>query len=396
MKFTVNRKEMYNAVRKALKTASPVNDIVITEGVLIEADAKNGIVSAICTDFRTRIMCRVKAQNISEGGSIILKPIVCNMLKLLDGEIVEFYIDTVNKGAVNLKSGATVYTVPFDEATKFPAVPMPYPQNMVCIQGINQLIKRTAFAAEDNQVDNNQKILQFVNLKIGGNTAQATATDGKFMAVSNLQLGSSGDLDMLIHEKAIKSLSEVVSADETIFVGTADNYAVFLKEDMLFHTMMLTEKFVDVGTAISKLSPEYKVCVDSCQFKALVLDALALLRAEDDRCINLSADINLLKACCVNSIGQSNAKLEVLCKTPMLSEGFNYNSNILLECLSHISGPIELYFDKRGFMIIASQHSRYLVCPRSAAQIRVAEEKKPKKETKAKKSSVKKTTAKAA
>ena len=61
-----------------------------------------------------------------------------------------------------------------------------------------------------------------------------------------------------------------------------------------------------------------------------------------------------------------------------------------------MSGPVELYFDKRGYMVIVSQHSRYLVCPRNAAQIRVAEEKKPKKETKAKKSSTKKTTAKAA
>ena len=65
MIFTVNRKEMYNAVRKALKTASPVNDIVVTEGVLIEADADKDIVSVVCTDFRTRIMCRVKAQSVT-------------------------------------------------------------------------------------------------------------------------------------------------------------------------------------------------------------------------------------------------------------------------------------------------------------------------------------------
>ena len=83
MIFTVNRKEMYNAVRKALKTASPVNDIVITEGVLIEADSDKNTVSVICTDLRTRIMCRVKAQSVTESGSMILKPIVCNMLNVL-------------------------------------------------------------------------------------------------------------------------------------------------------------------------------------------------------------------------------------------------------------------------------------------------------------------------
>lgn len=396
MKFTVNRKEMYNAVRKALKTASPVNDIVITEGVLIEADADKNIVSVICTDLRTRIMCRVKAQSVIESGSMIVKPIVCSMLKVLEGETVEFCADNLNLNEVNIKSGNAIYTMPFREATEFPTVPTPYPQDMICVEGINSLIKRTAFAAEDKQVDGNQKILQFVNLKFNGSTAETSATDGSFIAVSNAQSGGGGNLNLFIHEKAIKSLSDIVSAYETLFVGTADNYAVFLKEDMLFHTLMLTEKYVDVGATIAKLNPDYKVCVDAGQMKAFVLNALALLREGDDRCINLSADVNMLKAYCINAAGQSKASLQVLCKTPTPSGGYNYNSNILLECLSHVSGPIELYFDKRGFMLIASQHSRYLVCPRRAAQIRVQEDKKSKKETKAQKPRSKKTTAKAA
>ena len=396
MKFIVNRKDMYNAVRKALKTASPVNDIVITEGVLIEADADKNTVSVICTDLRTRIMCRVKAQSVTESGNMIVKPIVCSMLKLLEGETAEFYTDNLNNNQVNIKSDRAIYTLPFREASEFPTVPTPYPQDMVCIEGINQLIKRTAFAAEDKPVDGNQKILQFVNLRFNGSTAQASATDGSFIAVSNGQSGGGGNLNLLIHEKAIKSLSEIISADETLFVGTADNYAVFLKEDMLFHTLMLTEKYVDVGATIAKLNPEYKVCADAGQMKAFVLNALALLREGDDRCINLSADVNMLKAYCITAVGQSNASLQVLCKTPTPSEGYNYNSNILLECLSHVSGPIELYFDKRGYMVIVSNNSRYVVCPRSAAQIRVQEEKKPKKETTAKKPRAKKTTAKAA
>lgn len=396
MIFTVNRKEMYNAVRKALKTASPVNDIVVTEGVLIEADADKDIVSVVCTDFRTRIMCRVKVQSVTESGSMILKPIVSSMLKLLDGETVEFYTDNLNNNQVNIKSGRAIYTVPFREASEFPTVPTPYPQNMVCIEGINRLIKNTAFAAEDKPVDANKKILQFVNLKLGNSSAEASATDGSFLAISNAPLGSGGNLDLLIHEKAVKSLSEIISADETVFVGTADNYAVFLKEDMLFHTLMLTEKFVDVGAAISKIRPEYKVCADAGMVKALVLDVLALLREGDDRCINLSADVNTLKAYCVTALGRSNAQIDVICNTPTPDGGFNYNSSLVLECLSHVSGPVEMYFDKRGYMVIASNNSRYVVCPRSAAQIRVQEEKKPKKETTAKKPRTKKTTAKAA
>lgn len=396
MKFIVNRKEMYNAVRKALKTASPVNDIVITEGILIEADADKNIVSVICTDFRTRIMCRVKAQSINEGGSMVLKPIVCSMLKLLDGETVEFYTDNINRNSVNIKAGKTIYTVPYLEDSKFPKVPTPYPQDMLCIQGVNNLIKRAAFAAEDKQVDTNRKILQFVNLKLGSGVAQAAATDGSFIAVSNAPLGVGGNLNLLIHEKAIKILSDIISSDETVFVGVADNYAVFLKEDMLFHTMMLLEKFVDVGATISKLSPGYKVCTDAGQMKVFVLNALALLTEGDDRCINLSTDVNMLKAYCVTAAGQSKAHLQVLCNTPTPSGGFNYNSNILLECLSHVNGPIELYFDNRGFLIIVSQNSRYLVCPRGTAQIRIKEEKKPKKETVSKKAKSKKSTAKAA
>ena len=395
MKFTVNRKEMYAAIRKALKTASPINDIVITEGVLIEADAQSGVLSVVCTDLRTRIMCRVKPQSISEGGSIVLKPIVCSMLKLMDGETVAFYTDNIHNSEINIMSGRTLYTVPYMEGSKFPKVPTPYPKDMVCVQGLTNLIRNTAFAAESKQVDSTKKILQFVNLRFNGSVAQATATDGSFIAVSNTPLGSGGNLNLLVHEKAIKSLSEIISADETVFVGTVDNYAVFLKDNMLFHTLMLSESYVDVGATISKLNPDYKITADASQIKAMVLDALSLLMEGDDRCINLCADVNLLRAYCVTANGQSNVQTSVLCNTPTPSEGFNYNSNILLECFSHISGAVELYIDKRGFMVIATAQSRYLVCPRNSAQIRIKEEKKPKKEA-TKKTKTKKATAKAA
>ena len=255
---------------------------------------------------------------------------------------------------------------------------------MLCVSGINTLIKKTAFAAENKPVDSKRKILQFVNVKINDSTTEAAATDGSFIAVSNASLGSGGNLDLVIHEKAIKTLSEVVSADETIFVGTADNYAVFLKEDMLFHTLMPTEKYLDVGATMSKIKPECKLLADTAMLKRLILEVLCLLREGDDRCINLSADINMLKAYCVTALGQSNASLQVVCNTPTPSEGFNYNPNILLECLSRTNGPVEVYFDRRGFMIMVSNQSRYLICPRGSAQIRVKEE-KPKKETVAKK-----------
>lgn len=387
MKFTVKRAEMLKAVKTALKAVGGLEEISVTKDLLIEANSGNGIVSVTGTDLQTRIQCRVKALNIAEDGGVVLKPLLSNMLRLSDGDVVEFSTASLQNNTVNIRCGNICYDVPFIDANEYPKADMPFPQDMICVQGINSLINRTAFAAGTNISEAGHKVLEFVKIKFNGSGATAEATNGIYIAISDAAHCSDGQLELLIHQKAIKMLSEIISADETLYIGTAGHFAVFMRQDMIFHTMLSNEQFVDTGRAINGLSPRYQATCDAKALYNLISNVTTILGDKDDKCVNLAIEEGKVTAYCITAKGCAKDSVEAIGKTPTPADGFNFEPRLILDCLHRMSRPIEIFFNAKGYLLIAGNQSRYLVGPRKPAVITVPEpkEKKPKAEKKSKK-----------
>lgn len=397
MKFTVNRSELLEAVKTALRAVSANKIIPVLSGVLIEADADNGTLSVIGTDIRTQIQCRLKCPHISESGSGVFYPLLAAMLKQLPGDTVEFTAGDGKNRYAEIESGSCHYSVPFLPGNEFPKTHIPFPEDFIAVKGLNSLIRRTVFAADDKATDPNRVSMQFVKLSFASGNTRAEATDGNCVAVSDSPHCGDGNMELLLHKKALQMLSAIVKPDEDLYIGIVGKFAMFLKADLFFATMMHDGSYFEGSRLVERIQPTYKATVDGKQFYELVENAAAVLDVTDDKCITLHIRDGQLAIQCVSATGSGTSQIDATNVVPTPDPGFHYIPKYLLNCLSHAQGPVNLSIDGRGAMLLEANQSRFIVCPRGPVHIRVKESEKPKAtKPKTAKSKKTKTAAKAA
>lgn len=378
MKFTINRLQMYEAAKTVMKIVSKSKEVPEIGGILVEANADSGVLTLTGTDIRTHIQRRLHSEHIEESGSAILTPMLAEMLRLLGGENVDFESDG---RMISLRSGTAKYTIPFLEAKAFPKLRIPFPEDTIQIKGINSLIKRTVFATNGNITDYTKASFSYVKLSFEGGVTRAEATDGSCMAVASSPHCADGRLEMLLHEKALNILSSIVKADEELYVGIVGKHAIFMKEDMFFSTMMYTGRYVEASKLIDKVNPTYGAMVDARRLFEGIDNTATVFDTGDDQCIDLQIDADKLYIQAKTAVSSSTAAVDAVDSVPTPMEGFHYHPRLLTDCLRHMTGPVRLGIDPRGFVLMEANGCLYFVCPRGPVHIREdtpEEKKKPK------------------
>lgn len=285
MKLTANRTTLLHAVKTALKAVGIRKDMPEICGLLLEADADHGIITVTGTDIHTQIQCRLQNEYVSENGAVILRPAIVEILTLLSGETVEIGIDISNR--VEIKSEQARYNIAYLDPKKFPKTQIPFPEDFICIKGINSLIKQTAFAAESRVEDVYKRSLQYVKLSFDNGNTTAEATNGSIAAMSQTPHASDGSLDLILHKEALRILFSVVSPTEELYAGIAGNFAVFMKEDMFFSSQLFKGSYIEGSKLVEYIKPMYRAVTDAKDVYDAISNASTILRAADDQCINL-------------------------------------------------------------------------------------------------------------
>lgn len=390
MNFTADRTALHKAVKTAMKALGNMKAFSEINGILFEANVNSGIISITGTDTHTQIQCRVKANHLIEGGSCILSPIVAEMLRLMPEDSVQI-VDSLSSRMLDIKSGATNYTVPFLESGKYPKMQIPFPDDFICIKGLNSIIRRTIFATDTSKDASLEKrSLQFIKLSFDNGQTCAQATNGNIAAVSQLPFGSDGKLELILHQKALDTLSSVISPEEEVYVGIAGRFAVFMKEDMFFSSQLYQGQYIEGSKFVDYVKPQYRATTDGKELFGLADNVSAIFGPGDDKCINICVTDNSVAMKTKTSVGGSSAQINATNTCPTSAEGFNYNAAQLLKCLRQASGPLTISMDQRGFLLIEANGSKYCMGARNPVRIQMPE----KKEEKAKKT--RKTKSKAA
>ncbi len=373
MKFSATKTDLLAAVKIAFKAAGAGKEVPETGGVLIEANADTGIITVTGTDIRTQIQRRLQAMHIEEGGSIVLKTLFLDMLRLIDSETVELCTDG---RCVNIHGGTTLYTLSFMDPKGFPKIKAPFPSETVHIQGIHSLIKQTVFAAEKQTTDPNRQALQFVKLTFQRNRTLAEATNGTCIAVASDTACADGDIELILHEKALQTLTSTIKANEDMYVGIMGPYALFMTKDTCFHTLLHAGKYTEASRLAAILKPEYEAVVNAEDFYRQVDNISSIFSPGTDHCVNLRIERDGVFVQAVTSIGTSRSCIAASQATATPPEGFHYQVRYLLECLSHTTGSVRLLLDQKGFMMLQCSKSFYLISPRGPARISVQQPKK--------------------
>ncbi len=384
MNFIANRTNLHKAVKNAMRAISNNKSIPELNGLLFEADANSGIISITGTDIQTQIQCRVKADHILEGGSCIINPVVSEMLRLLPEDNVEI-ANSFDCRMLDIKSGKSQYTIPYMSSEKFPKMQIPFPEDFICVKGLNSVIKRTVVATDNSKdVSSERKSLQHIKLSFANGQTKAEATDGNIAAVSEIPFGSDGNLDLILHEKAMGILTSIVQPDEDLYVGTTGKFAMFMKQDMFFSSMLYDGRYIEGSKLVEYVKPQFKATADAKELFNLADNVSTIFSADDDRCINVCIADNKVSMQTKTYTGNSRAEISATDTIPTSAEGFNYNAKWLLNCLKQATGPLTMSMDQRGFLLIEANQSKYCVSPRGPVNVRVPKqkvekEKKPRK-----------------
>ena len=380
MKFTINRLLMYEAARTVMKIVSKNMQIPEISGILVEANEDSGVVTLTGTDIRTHIQRRLHSEHIEEGGSAILTPMLSEMLHLLSEETADFESDG---RMMSLRSGTARYTVPYLEAKAFPKLKIPFPEDTIQIKGINSLIKRTVFAANGNITDYAKASFSYVKLNFDGGVTRAEATDGSCIAVAYSPHCADGHLEIILHEKALCILSSIVKADEELYAGIVGKYAVFMKENMFFSTLLFTGQYIEASKLIDKIEPAYGATVDARRLFEEIDNIITVFDTGDDKCIDLRIEDGKLHLDTKTAVSSSTVAIDAIDSVPTPQEGFHYYPRLLTDCLRNMNGPVMIRIDARGFILMEANGCRYFVCPRGPIRIR-KDKSEEKKKTKAK------------
>ena len=391
MRISANRKNLLQAVRTALKAVG--NEEVMEElgGLLIEAEKSTGIISITGSSIHTQIQCRLRNEHVLEGGSVVMSPVVADMLKLLGRETVE--IGSVYN-RMEIKSGTAKYNIATLEAEKYPKMQIPFPEDFITVKGINSIIKRTAFATDSRNKDASKRSLEFVKLSFKEGSTIAEATNGSIAAISQTPHASDGNLDIVLHESALNILANTVSPNDELYVGVTGSFAVFMKEDLFFASQIFDGNFIEGSKLMSYVKPKYKATVDAAALYDLTANVTSILSGADDQCVNMIIGTDSLAMQTKNAISESKSEIKATGTVPTGDEGYHFNPKWLLNCLKQSSGPMNVLLDEKGYLLLQANQSMYCVCPRRPVHIRIPEKKEKKsKESKAeKKTRTRKTT----
>ena len=382
MQFTANRLLLLKAVKTALKVVRPNRDIPEIAGVLIEADASSGLLTVTGTDVRTHIQRRLRQEQVEESGSIILTPLIASVLDKLAGESVSFQSD---KGTVLIGSGNASFSLPFLEAKAFPRLQIPFPEDTIRVQGLNELFRKTVFAADGQTTDLDKISLQYVRLAFADGLTTAEATNSTYAAISTSPHCADGNLELFLHEKAVRILASIVAPSEELFVGISGKYAVFMKEDLFFSSMMFAGKYLAGSRILERVQPAYQAMSDAGSLTDQIQNVSALFLEGDDPCVDLYIESDNITLRAETASGHSSSAVKAADTTPTPKDGFHFDCRLLLSCLRNTSGPLRLLLDENGLLILVANQCRYFVCPRGPVRIVKKEVEKAAKTPRAKK-----------
>lgn len=285
-----------------------------------------------------------------------------------------------------IHSESASFSLPFLQAKAFPRLQIPFPEDTIRVQGLNDLFHKTMFAADGKTTDPAKVSLQYVRLAFADGLTTAEATNGLSVALATSPHCADGNLELLLHEKAVRILSSIVNSSDELFVGISGKYAVFMKEDLFFSSMMFAGKYLAGSRILERVQPAYQAMTDAGSLTDQIQNVSALFLEGDDPCVDLYIESDNITLRAETASGHSSSAVKAADTTPTPKDGFHFDCRLLLSCLRNTSGPLRLLLDENGLLILEANQCRYFVCPRGPVRIVKKEVEKAVKTPRAKKS----------
>ncbi|NPA54595.1 MAG: DNA polymerase III subunit beta [Aquificae bacterium] len=254
MELIIDKSDLQNVLKKAISATEKKSALPILSNFLLEA--KEDKLTVQGTDLEVHVSVSVFAKVEQEGVACVNAKKLTDISRLLPSS--EVYIK-LEDNKLKIKSGKSRYNLPVSPAEDFPNL-YPFPEeNAFVISGENlqKAILKTLYATSKEE---SRFALQGVLFKSLDGTIDVVATDGHRLALYTIDRTGTGDINIIVPQKALNELKRLLTGLEDVEVAATDQYVFFRTKEWILMSRLLEGAFPDYTQVIPKeFSREIKV-----------------------------------------------------------------------------------------------------------------------------------------
>lgn len=384
MKFTVNRKVMYEHLKTMIKVVPKDSPIQELKGFLVEANDDDGYLYLTANNLEVAMQRKFKPE-VETGGSFVMEAkMLVDILALLGSEDVVF--EEVKPGIVEIKGGNCVYTMRVLDSRIYPRPEIPFPDSTVGICNIKQMYSKT-YATVGGESSN--EALRGIHFHITQNGFKLESCNIQDIAIAANKMSCGGTMDFMLPKQNVSYLASA-AGDEELEVGICGPSVVFMKEGMLFSTRRLTADFVDINRLLGSLQMVYTAAVDGEVFKNEILNTCDVASmGSETSFVKLDFNETSINSSTLNEIGSGSNTTNCVTVNSSYGLSFYYPVSDLKNIFKTVEGRMMLQLDKRGYLLVEDMNNKYMLTPKTDMAVKKQHErieerkKKPKGKKKA-------------
>ena len=241
MKIVCTRTLLSDAIAGVSRAVSSKSVIPALEGILLQAEGFH--VTLTGHDTEISITTTIDANVMESGQAVIPAKLFGDLIRRMNGEEVE--ISTNGNGMVNIRSSSTEFDISCLNVDDYPTLPNPGAEKTLELQAkvLTDMISHTLYAVSQ---DDKNPVHTGELFSIESEKLTIVALDGYRLAITEQNISSSQQLDIIIPAKALNEVSRLLGDEEEIVKLSANrNYVVFVSNGYTIISRLLEGSFLD-------------------------------------------------------------------------------------------------------------------------------------------------------
>ena len=326
MKFTVNKRDITEAVSNIQRAVSTKTSIPALEGILLSA-TETGL--ELCAyDLELGITTVIPAFVMEPGKAVLSAKLFSDIVRRTPAETVTVSVD--EKNMATLESGYSRFSIIGIPAEEFPELPKLSDSTQISLPGalLKSMIRQTLFAIAESDA---KPIHQGSLFSLENGILDVVSVDGYRLAVRREPVDFSEDLSFVVPGKTLSELLKLIKdSEEPVEISAGRRHILFKIDNYTVISSLLEGEFLNYKAAIPPESQTEVVlktreAIDSVErVSLLITDRLK----SPIRCL---FDNNEVKLNCTTSMGRASDQLDVEMTGQSVEIGFN--NRYLLEAL---------------------------------------------------------------
>ena len=343
MKLIFDKQALLEALTPAMTTVSNKNTISSLEGILFECEKGNKIVRLSSYDMKKGVISEVEAESVEEEGShIIPAHRLQQILRLMPNGRVTIDVDSSQKATISSLSGH--FSLKAQSGTEFPSLPELNIEKSFSIK--SRLLKRVIGKVLHSIAEQDVKAMLCGAFFLVEEDGLEVVSCNNFMLsrchikcpVGDVKNENGDPLSFIVPGHALQELIKLLEdKEEDIIISLARKHVMFKKENLLFFTRLIEEKYMDyrriipTGMPISvKIAREH--LLEGIERVNLIAEEKA--QANTRSFVKIDLEGSLFKMTAVSASG--NAYEEIACEHDGDDLQIGFNGRFLLSCIRAI------------------------------------------------------------